>query len=98
MILEVMGRDAGWIALHAGVAGAADVILIPEIPYDLEKVAAGDSQARVAGRASSASSSSPKARKPDRRPASRFVEAARARLCRAARRRGHRDAPSSSRR
>jgi 6-phosphofructokinase 1 len=34
-----MGRYAGWIALHAGIAGGADVILIPEIPYDLEKVA-----------------------------------------------------------
>ena len=41
MVVEVMGRYAGWIALHAGVAGGADVILIPEIPYDLEKVAEG---------------------------------------------------------
>src|SRR5687767_10081257 len=39
MVVEVMGRTAGWIALHAGVAGGADVILIPEIPYDFEKVA-----------------------------------------------------------
>jgi phosphofructokinase-like protein len=39
MVVEVMGRYAGWIALHAGVAGGADVILMPEIPYDLEKVA-----------------------------------------------------------
>jgi phosphofructokinase-like protein len=38
MIMEVMGRDAGFIALHAGVAGTADVILIPEIPYDITKV------------------------------------------------------------
>src|SRR3982751_3620936 len=38
IVLEVMGRDAGFIALHAGVAGTADVILIPEIPYDIEKV------------------------------------------------------------
>lgn len=38
MVLEVMGRDAGHIALHAGIAGGADVILIPEIPYDMEKV------------------------------------------------------------
>ena len=37
MVVEVMGRYAGWIALHAGVAGGADVILIPEIPYDLDK-------------------------------------------------------------
>ncbi|NLL51186.1 MAG: 6-phosphofructokinase [Peptococcaceae bacterium] len=39
MILEVMGRYAGWIALYAGLAGGADVILIPEIPYSIEKVA-----------------------------------------------------------
>jgi len=39
MILEVMGRDAGHIALTAGIAGGADVILIPEIPYSLENVA-----------------------------------------------------------
>src|SRR5687767_8825947 len=40
MVVEVMGRYAGWIALYAGVAGGADVILIPEIPFDLEKVSA----------------------------------------------------------
>jgi 6-phosphofructokinase 1 len=39
MILEVMGRTAGWIALYAGVAGGGDVILIPEIPYDISKIA-----------------------------------------------------------
>jgi ATP-dependent phosphofructokinase / diphosphate-dependent phosphofructokinase len=38
MCVEVMGRYAGWIALHAGMAGGADVVLIPEIPYDLDKV------------------------------------------------------------
>lgn len=38
MILEVMGRNAGWIALESGIAGSADVILIPEIPYDLNKI------------------------------------------------------------
>jgi phosphofructokinase-like protein len=37
-VVEVMGRHAGWIALFAGIAGTADVILIPEIPYDIEKV------------------------------------------------------------
>jgi len=37
MVLEVMGRDAGWIAIEAGIAGGADLILIPEIPYDLDK-------------------------------------------------------------
>lgn len=39
MVVEVMGRYAGWIALHAGLAGRADAILIPEIPYTIEKVA-----------------------------------------------------------
>ena len=39
MILEVMGRYAGWIALESGIAGGADVIIIPEIPYDINKVA-----------------------------------------------------------
>ena len=38
MVVEVMGRDAGWIALEAGIAGAAHVILIPEIPFSVEKV------------------------------------------------------------
>jgi 6-phosphofructokinase 1 len=40
MILEVMGRHTGWIALHSGIAGGADVILIPEIPFTMESVAA----------------------------------------------------------
>ena len=39
-IIEVMGRDAGWIALHSAIAGGADVCLIPEIPYDIDKVRA----------------------------------------------------------
>ncbi|HEY9284463.1 MAG TPA: ATP-dependent 6-phosphofructokinase [Pyrinomonadaceae bacterium] len=39
MVLEVMGRHAGWIALHCGVSGGADVILIPEIPFSMEEVA-----------------------------------------------------------
>ncbi len=37
-ILEVMGRNTGWIALHAAIAGGADVCLLPEIPYDIDKV------------------------------------------------------------
>jgi len=40
MVVEVMGRYVGWIALHCGIAGRADAILIPEIPYDIKKVAA----------------------------------------------------------
>ncbi|MFH1062255.1 MAG: ATP-dependent 6-phosphofructokinase [Candidatus Omnitrophota bacterium] len=39
MIIELMGRTAGWISLHAGIAGGGDIILIPEIPYDIQKVA-----------------------------------------------------------
>jgi ATP-dependent phosphofructokinase / diphosphate-dependent phosphofructokinase len=46
MLLEVMGRDAGWIALYAGIAGAADVILLPELPYRIESI-----QATIEGRA-----------------------------------------------
>jgi len=38
MVVEVMGRDAGWIALESGIAGGADVILLPEIPYSIEHV------------------------------------------------------------
>jgi 6-phosphofructokinase 1 len=38
MIMEVMGRDAGWIALHTAIAGGAEVCLIPEIPYSIEKI------------------------------------------------------------
>ena len=38
LVVEVMGRHAGWIALYAGVAGGADVILIPEIPFDIDEV------------------------------------------------------------
>lgn len=50
MILEVMGRDAGHIALSAGIAGGADVILIPEIDYDLEKIAAKIDRVKKNGR------------------------------------------------
>lgn len=50
MIVEVMGRYAGWIALHAGVAGGADVILIPEIPYDIGKVCASVEERSRRGR------------------------------------------------
>ena len=38
MIIEVMGRNAGWIALHSGVAGGGDIILIPEIPFDIKSI------------------------------------------------------------
>lgn len=38
MVVELMGRNAGWLTLHAGIASGSDVILIPEIPYDLDKI------------------------------------------------------------
>ena len=49
MILEVMGRNTGWIALHSGLAGGADVILIPEIPFTTESVAAKVSERDQSG-------------------------------------------------
>jgi ATP-dependent phosphofructokinase / diphosphate-dependent phosphofructokinase len=50
MILEVMGRDAGHIALATGIAGGADIILIPEIPYSIERIAAHIEKVRREGR------------------------------------------------
>ncbi|KAA0679374.1 6-phosphofructokinase [Azospirillum brasilense] len=50
MVLEVMGRDAGHIALAAGIAGGADVVLIPEIAYSIEKIAQKIKQVRSTGR------------------------------------------------
>lgn len=50
MVLEVMGRDSGWIALQAGVAGGADAILIPEIPFDIEVVCQKVRQIQLSGR------------------------------------------------
>ena len=50
MILEVMGRDAGHIALNAGIAGGADVILIPELPYSIKGIAEHIERIRRAGR------------------------------------------------
>jgi len=49
MIMEVMGRYAGWIALHAGLAGGAHGILIPEIPYDIEALRAHIRKRAAAG-------------------------------------------------
>jgi ATP-dependent phosphofructokinase / diphosphate-dependent phosphofructokinase len=49
MILEVMGRHAGWIALHSGIAGGADVILIPEIPFSVKSVAEKINQREACG-------------------------------------------------
>jgi 6-phosphofructokinase 1 len=50
MVLELMGRDAGFIALQAGVAGDADAILIPEIPFDIDVVCAKITEREAAGR------------------------------------------------
>lgn len=51
MVVEIMGHSVGWLALGAGLAGGADVILIPEIPYDIEAVASSISARRAAGSA-----------------------------------------------
>ncbi|HVI08544.1 MAG TPA: 6-phosphofructokinase [Candidatus Binatia bacterium] len=50
MVVEVMGRDAGWIALYSGIAGGADVILIPERPFDVDKVSDSIRQRHEHGR------------------------------------------------
>jgi 6-phosphofructokinase 1 len=50
IVVEVMGREAGWIALHAGIAGGADVILIPESPYDLRAAATQIAARAAAGK------------------------------------------------
>ncbi len=50
MVIEVMGRDAGWIALHSGIAGGADVILIPEIPFTIENICEKVREREIAGR------------------------------------------------
>jgi 6-phosphofructokinase 1 len=53
MLVEVMGRNAGWIALHAGIAGGAEAILLPEIPYRIEPLLAMLEQRKARGRAAS---------------------------------------------
>ena len=50
LVVEVMGRSAGWIALHAGIAGGADVILIPEIAFDIDEVCRLIERRHVRGR------------------------------------------------
>jgi 6-phosphofructokinase 1 len=50
MVMEVMGRDAGWIALHAGIAGGAHVILVPEIPFSIERICEKIRQRELQGR------------------------------------------------
>lgn len=50
MVVEVMGRNAGWIALHAGLASGSDIILIPEMPFDLDKVCQAVKQRQESGK------------------------------------------------
>jgi len=49
-LVELMGRDAGWLTLNAGIASGADIILIPEIPYDFDKIVGGIEQRKKRGR------------------------------------------------
>ena len=50
VVVEVMGRDSGWIATYSGIAGGADVILIPEVPFDIDQVAETIRQRHARGR------------------------------------------------
>ena len=50
MVIEVMGRYAGWIALEAGIAGGGDIILIPEIPFTMESILTAVKERRFPGR------------------------------------------------
>ena len=50
MVVEVMGRDSGWIALYSGISGGADVILLPEIPFDMDAVCAKISENELHGK------------------------------------------------
>ncbi len=50
IVVEVMGRDSGWIAAYSGIAGGADVILIPEVPFDIDQVAELIRQRQARGR------------------------------------------------
>lgn len=50
MVVEVMGRHAGWLGLYGGLAGGADVILIPEIPFDIGKVCEKIKEIELAGK------------------------------------------------
>jgi ATP-dependent phosphofructokinase / diphosphate-dependent phosphofructokinase len=67
MVLEVMGRHAGWIATFAGMAGGADAILIPEVPFDIDAVGR-HLKHRAGSGATSPSSSSPRAPRRRRAP------------------------------
>ena len=49
-IVEIMGHKVGWVTLHAGIAGGADIILIPEIPYDIDKVVDAINKRNKAGK------------------------------------------------
>ena len=50
MVVELMGRDAGWIALHSAVSSSADIVLLPEIPFDIERVCDAIRQREASGR------------------------------------------------
>ncbi len=50
MLVEVMGRNAGWLALEAGIAGGGDIILLPEIPYDIEEISAAVARRNKGGK------------------------------------------------
>src|SRR5213080_2851455 len=80
MVVEVMGRHAGWIALHGGIAGGADIILIPEIPFDYDKITSTIKAREAAGRLGSLVVVAEGARPRDGQQIKRDVEAGEFRL------------------
>ena len=80
MVVEVMGRHAGWIALHGGIAGGADIILIPEIPFDYDKIAAKINAREAAGSHGTVVVVAEGAKPKDRQQIKRDVEGAEFRL------------------
>ena len=64
IVVEVMGRHAGWIAAYAGLAGGADVVLVPERPFDIDEVCERLRRRHAEAAGTSRSSSSPRARRP----------------------------------
>jgi 6-phosphofructokinase 1 len=73
MVIEVMGHNAGWIALYAGVAGGGDIILIPEIGYDINKVCKTIEERFLKGKVSAIVVVAEGIRKPDNISAASYI-------------------------
>lgn len=73
MVIEVMGHHAGWIALHSGIAGGGDIILVPEIPYDIKKIAKNIKDRYSKGKTYSIVVVAEGIEHPDNKPAGRYI-------------------------